>query len=78
MRYFPGLVSGIYQNKMIIIIKIKVHQCCYLKSCTRFLFIWESNVTELYSNIETLIDVPLLILRKIEYLQFTEINNSNK
>lgn len=38
----------------------------------------ESNVTKLYSNIETLINVPLLILRKIEYLQFTEIINSNK
>lgn len=37
----------------------------------------ESNVTKLYSNIETLIDVPLLILRKIQYLQFTEIINSN-
>lgn len=38
----------------------------------------ESNVTKLYSNIETLINVPLLILRKIEYLQFTEVINSNK
>lgn len=38
----------------------------------------ESNVTKLYSNIETLINVPLLILRKIKYLQFTEILNSNK
>lgn len=38
----------------------------------------ESNVTKLYSNIVTFINVPLLVLRKIEYLQYTEIINSNK
>lgn len=41
-------------------------------------FLFYQNVTKLYSNIETLINVPLLILRKIKYLQFTEILNSNK
>lgn len=66
MRYFPEL-EWLKRSKTI---KKKLETQMLLFEKLHSSYFPESNVTN-YSNTVTLINVPLLVLRKIEYLQFT-------
>lgn len=70
MRYFPELEWSKMSQRQENEIKKKYTRMLLFEKLHSFYFL-ESNVTKLYSNMKTLINVPLLILRKIEYLQFT-------